>query len=95
MYYGESYQFEVPEEREGFIFIGWSYNGELIANSVGITFRPWQFIDEVTLKAEWRPEYYELRMIQDENGNYWLQLGDAVFDISDVFQTTNFGAEMG
>lgn len=94
VYYGEYQDFDVPEN-SGYIFVGWSLNGENLTDESGSTFDKWRELDYVvTLEAVWRPESYIIK-ISLENDELWLEAENGNIDLSDTEVKVKYGAIIG
>ena len=94
VYYGEYQDFDVPEN-SGYIFVGWSLNGENLTDESGSTFDKWRELDDVvTLEAVWRPESYIIK-ISLENDELWLEAEDGNIDLSDTEVKVKYDAIIG
>lgn len=94
VYYGDYLNFEVPT-KEGYIFLGWRCNGVLITNESGNAFEMWDYYEDVTLTAEWRPESYIIKLVLENEDELWLEAENGIIDLSDILTEIQYGEEIG
>lgn len=92
--YGDYPDLDVPT-KNGYFFIGWSYNGVLLTNEEGYTFDMWKYYDDVILTAEWRPESYTITLTLENNDKLWLEIENGKIDLSDILTTVSYGEKIG
>ena len=94
VYYGEYQDFDVPEN-SGYIFVGWSLNGENLTDESGSTFDKWRELDDVvTLEAVWRPESYIIK-ISLKDDELWLEAENGWINLSDTEVNVKYDANIG